>query len=305
MDRLEAMATLLSVVETGTLSAASRRLGTPLATVSRRLSDLEAHLGTRLLDRTSRRVTLTEAGAAYVAACRRILDEVEEAERAAAGEYRSAKGDLTISASTVLGKLHVVPAVTAFLEAYPDITVRMQLTDRTVNLQEERVDAGIRIGFLRDSSIIARRVGLVRRVVCASPGYLAKRGRPEKLADLAAHDCLTFTGLMRAESWRFPEADGVTAVTVRSRLVIDAVDAIGEAALAGAGIACVLSYHIAQAVRDGRLVLVLEDFEPPPVPVSIVHLPGSVQALKLRAFLDFAIPRLKARLEGDMLLGRK
>jgi DNA-binding transcriptional LysR family regulator len=305
MDRLEAMATLLSVVETGTLSAASRRLGTPLATVSRRLSDLEAHLGTRLLDRTSRRVTLTEAGAAYVAACRRILDEVEEAERAAAGEYRSAKGDLTISASTVLGKLHVVPAVTTFLEAYPDITVRMQLTDRTVNLQEERVDAGIRIGFLRDSSIIARRVGLVRRVVCASPGYLAKRGRPEKLADLAAHDCLTFTGLMRAESWRFPEADGVTAVTVRSRLVIDAVDAIGEAALAGAGIACVLSYHIAQAVRDGRLVLVLEDFEPPPVPVSIVHLPGSVQALKLRAFLDFAIPRLKARLEGDMLLGRK
>ncbi len=132
MDRLEAMATLLSVVETGTLSAASRRLGTPLATVSRRLSDLEAHLGTRLLDRTSRRVTLTEAGTSYVASCRRILDEVEEAERAAAGEYRTARGDLTISASTVLGKLHVVPTVTAFLDAYPDITVRMQLTDRTV-----------------------------------------------------------------------------------------------------------------------------------------------------------------------------
>jgi DNA-binding transcriptional LysR family regulator len=296
------MATLVAVVETGTLTGASRRLGSPMATISRRLSDLEAHLGTRLLDRTSRRVTLTEAGTSYVAACRRVLDEVEEAERAATGEYRTAKGDLTISASTVLGKLHVVPVVTAFLDAYPDIRVRMQLTDRTVNLQEERVDAGVRIGFLRDSAIVARKVGLVRRVVCASPGYLAKHGRPEKLADLAEHDCLTFTGLMRAESWRFPEADGVTAVNVRSRLVMDAVDAIGEAALAGAGIACVLSYHIAPAVRDGRLVLVLEKFEPPPVPVSLVHLPGSVQALKLRAFLDFAVPLLKARLDADMLL---
>jgi DNA-binding transcriptional LysR family regulator len=303
MDRLEAMATLLCIVETGTLTGASRRLGTPLPTISRRLADLEAHLGTRLLDRTSRRVTLTEAGTSYVAACRRIIDEVEEAERAAAGEYRAAKGELTISASMVLGRLHVVPVVTAFLDAYPDITVRMQLTDRTVNLQEERVDAGVRIGFLRDSSIVARKVGLVRRVVCASPSYLAKRGRPEKLADLEAHDCLTFTGLMRAESWRFPEADGVTAVSVRSRLVMDAVDAVAEAALAGAGIACVLSYHIAPAVREGRLVLVLQNFEPPPVPVSIVHLPGSVQVLKLRAFLDFAVPRLKARLDGDQELG--
>jgi DNA-binding transcriptional LysR family regulator len=297
MDRLEAMATLVSVVDTGTLTGASRRLGTPLPTISRRLSDLEAHLGTRLLDRTSRRVTLTEAGTSYVASCRQILAEVEEAERAAAGEFIAAKGELAISASMVLGRLHVVPVVTAFLDAYPDISVRIQMTDRRVNLQEEHIDAGVRIGNLRDSAIMARKVGMIRRVVCASPAYLAKRGRPEKLADLAEHDCLTFTGLMRAESWRFPEADGVTAVSVRSRLVMDAVDAVAEAALAGAGIACVLSYHISQAVSDGRLVLVLQDFEPPPVPVSLVHLPGSLQALKLRAFLDFAVPRLRARLE--------
>jgi DNA-binding transcriptional LysR family regulator len=297
MDRLEAMATLVSVVDTGTLTGASRRLGTPLPTISRRLSDLEAHLGTRLLDRTSRRVTLTEAGTSYVASCRQILAEVEEAERAAAGEFIAARGELAISASMVLGRLHVVPVVTAFLDAYPDISVRIQMTDRRVNLQEEHIDAGVRIGNLRDSSIMARKVGMIRRVVCASPAYLAKRGRPEKLADLAEHDCLTFTGLMRAESWRFPEADGVTAVSVRSRLVMDAVDAVAEAALAGAGIAYVLSYHISQAVSDGRLVLVLQDFEPPPVPVSLVHLPGSLQALKLRAFLDFAVPRLRVRLE--------
>jgi DNA-binding transcriptional LysR family regulator len=299
MDRLDAMATLLAVLETGSLSAASRRLGTPLATISRRLSDLEAHLGTRLLHRSTRRLSATEAGAAYAEAARRILVDIQEAERIAAGEYRAAKGDLALSASPVLGRLHLAPVVTEFLDQYRDIAVRIHLTDRRVDLQEERIDCGVRVGFLRDSSLIARKVGLIRRVVCASPAYLEKRGRPRKLEDIAGHDCITFTGLMRAESWRFPEAGGVVAVDVRSRLVMDAVDAVAEAALAGGGLACVLSYHIAPYLRDGRLQLVLEDFEPPPVPVSLVHLPGQIQAQKLRAFLDFATTRLKQRLLQD------
>jgi DNA-binding transcriptional LysR family regulator len=296
MDRLDAMATLLAVLETGSLSAASRRLGTPLATISRRLSDLEAHLGTRLLDRGTRHLTATEAGAAYAESARRILADISEAERTAAGEYRAVKGDLALSASPVLGRMHLTPVVAEFLDQYKDIAVRMQLTDRKANLQEDRIDCGLRIGFLRDSSLIARKVGVIRRVICASPAYLDKRGRPTRLEEIADHDCITFTGLMRAEAWRFPEAGGTTTIDVRSRLVTDSVDTVAEAALAGAGLACALSYHIAPLIRDGRLELLLEDYEPPPVPVSLVHLPGQLQAQKLRAFLDFATPRLKQRL---------
>jgi DNA-binding transcriptional LysR family regulator len=300
MDRIEAMSTLLAVVEAGSLSAASRKLRVPLTTVSRRISELEAHLKTQLLNRTSRRVTLTDAAQSYIQACRRILDDLDEAERVASGEYRAPQGELTVTASLVLGRVHVVPVAAAFLKAYPDILLRLRLSDRVVSLQEEHIDLGIRVGALPDSGIVARRIGSIRRVVCASPDYLASRGRPERPEDIAAHDCVTFTGFTHAESWEFQISGAPASVPIRSRLQVDAAEAVVEAALAGAGIARLFSFHVAQAVKDGRLSLLMEEFEPPPLPVNIVYLGGGLLPLKVRAFLDFAAPRLKARLERDL-----
>jgi DNA-binding transcriptional LysR family regulator len=300
MDRIEVMTTLLAVVEAGSLSAASRKLGVPLTTVSRRISELEAHLKTQLLNRTSRRLTLTDAAESYIQACRRILDDVDEAERVVSGEYRAPKGELTVTASMVLGRVHVVPVAAAFLKAYPDILLRLRLSDRVISLQDEHVDLGIRIGALPDSGIVARRIGSIRQVVCASSDYLASRGRPATPNDLAAHDCVNFMGFTRAESWDFQIGGSVTPVPVRSRLQVDAAEAVVEAALAGTGIIRLFSYHVAAAVRDGRLSLLLQEFEPPQLPVNIVYLGGGLLPLKVRAFLDFAAPRLKARLAADL-----
>jgi DNA-binding transcriptional LysR family regulator len=300
MDRIEAMSTLLAVVEAGSLSAASRKLRVPLTSVSRRISELEAHLKTQLLNRTSRRVTLTDAAQSYIQACRRILDELDEAERIVSGEYRAPQGELTVTASLVLGRVHVMPVAAAFLKAYPDILLRLRLSDRVVSLQEEHVDLGIRTGPLPDSGIVARRIGSVRRILCASPDYLASRGRPETPQDIMAHDCVTFTGFTHAESWEFQTGGSPASVPIRSRLQVDAAEAVVEAALAGAGIARLFSFHVAQAVKDGRLSLLLEQFEPPQLPVNIVYPGSALLPLKVRAFLDFAAPRLKARLERDL-----
>ena len=203
MDRLESMSILVTAVEAGSLSAAARRLGMPLATVSRKVSELEAHLKTRLLNRSSRRLTLTDAGRSYVAACKRILEDVGEAERAASGEYSAPKGDLIITAPIVFGRLHVLPVVTEFLKAYPDIDIRIVLADRVVNLLEEHVDLAVRIGELPDSSLVATRVGAIRRVVCGSPAYFAARGTPKHPSELGTHDCVTFEGLMSPDAWTF------------------------------------------------------------------------------------------------------
>jgi len=300
VDRIEAMTTLLAVVEAGSLSAASRKLGVPLPTVSRRVSALEAHLKTQLLNRSSRRITLTDAAKSYVQACRRILEDVDEAERVVSGEYRAPRGELAVTATMVFGRVHVIPVAAAFLKAYPDILLRLRLNDRIVNLQEEHFDLGIRIGVLPDSGIVARRVGSVRRVVCASPEYLTARGSPETPKDLADHDGICFTGFQDAESWDFPVNSSATSVAIRSRLMVDAAEAAVDAALAGAGIVRLFSYHVADAVKDGKLSILLEAFEPPPIPVNIVYLGGGLQPLKVRAFLDFAAPRLKARLAADL-----
>jgi DNA-binding transcriptional LysR family regulator len=300
MDRIEAMTTLLAVVEAGSLTAASRKLRVPLTTVSRRISDLEAHLKTQLLNRSSRRVTLTDAAESYVQSCRRILDEVDEAERVVSGEYRAPQGELTVTASMVLGRIHVVPVAAGFLKAYPDVRLRLRLSDSIISLQEEHVDLGIRIGSLPDSGLVARRIGSVRRIVCASPGYLKSRGRPETPQDIATHDCVTFTGFTHAESWEFQTGGSPISIPIRSRLQVDAADAVVDAALADAGIARLFSFHVAQAVKEGRLSLLLQAFEPPQAPVNIAYLGGGLLPLKVRAFLDFAAPRLKARLERDL-----
>jgi DNA-binding transcriptional LysR family regulator len=296
MDRLEAMSAFLAAVEAGSLSGASRKLGMPLATLSRKVSELETHLRTRLVIRTSRRLILTDAGRSYVAACKRILDDVREAERAAAGEYSAPKGELIITAPIVFGRLHVLPVLLEFLNTYPEIDVRLTLADRVVNLQEDHVDLAVRIGELPDSSLVAMRVGSIGRVVCGSSAYFAERGTPKRPNELSKHDCITFNGLTSPEAWIFPSGKGNISVAVHSRLTVNTAEAAIDAAIAGLGITRVLSYQVADAMRTGALVLALREFEPPPVPVSLVHAGQGRLALKLRAILDFAAPRLKARL---------
>jgi DNA-binding transcriptional LysR family regulator len=296
MDRLEAMSILATAVEAGSLSAAARRLGTPLATVSRKVSELERHLKTRLLNRSSRKLTLTDAGRSYVAACKRILEDVSEAERTAAGEYTAPRGDLVVTAPIVFGRLHVLPIATEFLLSYPEIDMRMVLTDRTARLLEEHVDLGIRIGNLPDSSLVATRLGTIRRVLCASPGYFAKHGTPRHPDDLRAHHCISFEGLTSSDAWTFTVGKAESSVAIRSRLVVNTAEAAIDAAIAGVGITLVLSYQIVNAVRAGALVVALEKFEPAPWPVHFVYTGARLLPLKLRAFLDFAAPRLRDRL---------
>ncbi|ESW82503.1 LysR family transcriptional regulator [Mesorhizobium sp. C280B] len=295
MDRLQSMSLFVAAAETGSLSAAGRRFGIPLTTVSRKVSDLEKHLKTRLLNRSARQLSLTDAGHAYLAACRRILDEVGEAERIAAGEYNAPTGELIITAPIVFGRLHVLPVVTSFLSVYPEVGVRLTLADRITQLVEEHIDLAIRIGELADSSLIATRLGSIRRVVCASPAYLAEHGTPKTPQELAAHSAITFEGLTAA-SWTFATGKAEFAVPVRSRLRVNTAEAAIDAAIAGVGVTRLLSYQIAAAVRSGTLRPVLQEFEPDPWPVSLVHAGQGLLPVKLRAFLDFAAPRLRQRL---------
>jgi DNA-binding transcriptional LysR family regulator len=300
MDRLESMSTLVAAVEAGSLSAAARKLGMPLATVSRKVSELEAHLRTRLLNRTNRRLTLTDAGRSYVAACKRILDDIGEAERAAAGEYVAPRGELIVTAPIVFGRLHVLPVVIEFLKAYPEIDIRLTLADSVVDLHEHDVDLAVRIGDLPDSSLVATRIGAIRRVVCGSPAYFAARGTPKAPRELAEHDCITFHGLTSPDAWAFGVGKSATSVPMHSRLIVNTAEAAIDAAIASVGVTRVLCYQIASALRAGTLAIVLEEFEPAPWPLSLVY-PGQGRLpLKLRAFIDFAAPRLKARLQDEV-----
>lgn len=297
MDRLEAMSILLTAVEAGSLSAAGRRLDMPLATVSRKISDLEGHLKTRLLLRGGRHLELTDAGRSYVAACKRIVEDVADAERAAAGEYRAPTGELVISAPLVFGRLHVVPVVADFLKAYPDIHIRMNLTDRPLNLVDEHIDMAVRIGVLPDSSLIATRVGLVGLAVFACPRYFTTHGTPRHPEDLRAHDCISFDGTGQGERWTFQHEQAPLTVDIHPRLRANTAEAVIDAALNGLGVARTMAYPIREAVAAGTLRVVLQEFEPPPVPISLVYPSQRLLPQKLRAFMDYAAPRLRERLE--------
>lgn len=299
MDRLEAMSILVAVVDEGNLSAAGRRLGMPLATVSRKVAELESHLKTRLLHRTTRQLSLTEAGSSYVATCRRILEEIGEAERVATGEYASPKGELMITAPVFFGRLHVVPVVAEFLAHYPEIDINLLFTDRVVHLMDEQVDIAVRIGELPDSTLMATRVGMVRRVVCASPAYLASHGAPVTPGDLVNHDCISFEVLESKRAWVFGEGKSELSVPLHSRLAANTAEAAIAAAMLGVGLVRVLSYQVADAIRDQALSVVLEPFESTPLPISLVHKGQAPLPLKLRAFLDFAAPRLRARIVNN------
>jgi len=296
MDRLEAMSVLIAVVDAGSMSAASKQLGIPLTTVSRKLGELEAHLKTRLLHRTTRQLSLTEAGASYVASCRRLLEEVEAVERAATGEYATPKGYLVVTAPVVFGRLHVVPVMAEFLAHYPEIDARLFLVDRNVHLLEEHVDAAVRIGQLPDSTLVAMRVGAAHPIVCASRDYLAARGTPVTPADLANHACVSFDGLTSPRSWTFSDGQSEQTVQIRPRLVTNTAESAIDAATLGIGLTRVLSYQVADALRAGRLQVVLEKFQSTPLPINLIHAGQTPLPLKLRAFLDFMSPRLKARI---------
>jgi DNA-binding transcriptional LysR family regulator len=293
MDRLEAMSTFLAVVEAGSLSAASRRLNTPLATVSRKISELESRLRTKLFDRTTHKLVLTGAGSSYVDACKRILAEVSEAERAASGEYVAPTGELTVTAPVGIGRLCLIPILADFFKAYPEIDVSLIMTNRVLNLQQEQIDVGVRLGALPDSSIIAIRVGTVRRVVCASPAYLAARGTPRTPDDLAGHDCVTFAALVSPDVWTFVKDKTNIAVPVHSRLIVDTVEAARDAACAGIGIVSGFSYYAKTALERGALTTLLDEFQPAPLPVHLVYTANRFLPIKVRAFLDFAAPRLR------------
>jgi DNA-binding transcriptional LysR family regulator len=258
---------------------------------------LEAALKTQLLVRSTRRLTLTESGRGYVAACRRILEDVNEAERAAAGEYTEPRGELTMTAPMVFGRLHVLPVLTEFLKAYPEVKVRLALGDRNFNLLEDQVDLALRIGELPDSGLITTQLGSLRRVACASPEYLSRRGIPERVEDLAAHDCVSFDVFAAGDIWRFEVEGTETAVKIHPRLTVSTAEAAIDAAVAGLGVTRVLSYQVESAFRAGALKLVLESFERAPVPVSFLYASQGRLPLKLRALLDFATPRLRARLQ--------
>lgn len=296
LDRLDAMAVLLAAVESGSLSKASRNLRLPLATVSRKVSELESHLNAALLIRSAKGLELTPAGRSYVTAAKSILEQLNEAERAASGEYTEPKGDLVVTAPIMFGRLNVLPVVTRFLEAYPDVSVGLIMTDRITHFLEDQVDIAVRIGPLPDSSLVATRLGTVRHVVCASPGYLATHGKPTTLEELAQHRVISFQSISALSTWTF-EANGVEVpATFRARLSVNTIDAAIDAALSGAGLIRAVSYQVAEHIQAGRLALVLEDFEPKVRPVHVVYDAQNRLPLKLRAFVDFAVPRLRQRL---------
>jgi DNA-binding transcriptional LysR family regulator len=300
MDRLESMAIFVAAVETGSFSAAGRKLGIPLPTVSRKVSELESHLKTRLLVRTTRKLMLTDSGIAYLAACKPILDRVDEAERAASGEYNEPTGELSVTAPIVFGRLHMLPVVTEFLAAFPVIRVKLMLSDSNLNFADDHLDVSLRIGSLPDSSLVATRVGTVSVIACGSPKFFAAHGVPKTPADLARLPSVSFEGFAYAPSWRAYSKmrPSTQQVFVPPRLTVNTAEAAIDAAIAGVGVAHVLSYQAARAVAAGELQRVLVRHEPEPVPVSLIHAGRALLPLKTRRFLEFAAPRLRQVLLG-------
>ena len=296
MDRLDAMQVMLTAVECGSLSKASRKLGQPLATVSRKVSELETYLNADLLIRSSKGLELTPAGRTFVTSARTILEQMTEAERSAAGEYAAPKGDLVVTAPTMFGRLHVLPVVVAFLRAFREVSVELSLTDRVTHFIDDQVDVALRIGNLPDSSLIATRLGAVRRVTCASPAYVASRGAPDVPQDLANHDIISFESVSAPTIWRYWSDGNEIAIPLRSRLSVNTIDAAIDASVAGAGVARTVSYQVAGHVHDDRLRLLLEAYEPTPRPVHLVYDKQKRLPVKLRAFVDFAVPHLRDRL---------
>lgn len=297
MDKLRAMETFVRIADAGSLTAAAGALGVSLTAVVRTLAGLEARLGLRLVNRTTRRMALTDEGRDYYALCRRILTELEEGEGALSHRRLEPSGTLRLTAPVMFGKLHVAPAVAGFLAAHPAMRVEMMLMDRTADLLEEGLDVAVRIGPLADSSLVSVTLGHTPRVVCAAPDYLARHGRPEAPADLARHRCVCFTGLSPDPDWEFRAAGKPLRMPVTGVLATNQIDGAIDACRRGLGCGMFLGYQVADALAAGELVRILTDYETPPRPVSLLYPHARLLSPRIRAFVDCAVPRLKRCLE--------
>lgn len=294
MDRLQAMTVFVAVAEEEGFVRAARRLALSPPVVTRAVAALEERIGTRLLHRTTRSVQLTEAGSHYLEDCRRILAEIEEAEETAAGSHREPQGRLSVTAPVLFGRLHIAPILLDFLGRHPRVSVRTLFVDRVVNLMDEGLDVAVRIAHLPDSGMTAVKVGSVRRLVCASPAYLADHGVPQAPDDLAHHRIIAVHGVTPSPVWSFRAGDGEIKVRTAPRLEVNTADTAIMAARQGHGLTRVLSYMVADVAAAGRLAVVLADYEPAPVPIHLVHREGRDASARVRAFVDFAARRLRS-----------
>ena len=288
---------LVSSVEEGSLSAAARKLRIPVATLTRNVNDLEAMVGTKLLVRTTRKLSLTDAGADYVAAARQILEQVDEQERRAAGEFTNPRGELVVTTPVQVARLRVLPVIHQFLAQFPEIRIQLLQSDRNIDLVDSHADVAVRIGRLRDSSLVATRVGLLRVVVVASPALLKKHGVPRSPEELRGYPRVVFNSPFLSP-WRFrhPEASELHTITDTPRLLVSSPDAAADAAIDGVGATMLLEHDVAEAVRAGKLRFILQKFEVDPIPVHLVHLSRDMMPVKLRRFIDFAVPQLREAL---------
>jgi len=297
MDRFQELKVFVAVAETGGFAKAASRLGSSPPAVTRTIAGLEQRLGTELFARTTRRVHLTEAGQLFLERARGLLSDLESAESEVTGEARMPTGRLTVTASVTLGRSILPPLMMGFLNAHSRVTAKVLLLDRVVNLIEEGIDVAIRIGELPDSTLIARQVGEVRRMLVASPGYLSKRGTPKAAADLKLHSIIAFTGLMPNNEWTYAGERGASRVTLQPRFEINDATAAIAAAEAGNGITNALSYMVAKSIREERLVPVLSNLCLPAVPVQLVYPESRLVSPKVRTFIDYAAPRLRVALQ--------
>lgn len=305
MDRIDAMKVFVTAVDEGSLAGAGRKLGKSAAAVSRAIAFLEDRVGAQLLHRTTRSIRLSDAGEQYAVTCRRVLIDLEEADILAAGDSSSPRGTLTLTAPVVAGEVLLRPVLDAFMDFCPAIRVRLYQFDRQVSLIDEGIDVALRIAHLADSTLLAIKVGEVRRLIVASPGYLAMHSRIEAPPDLANHQIVSMThfGL---DSWSFPPLNGLVVprvVAFAPRLVVNSVSAAVASAVGGHGVTRLFSYHVADEVRDGTLRIVLAQDEHPPLPVHLIVPHGRLSVPKVRSFVDFAVPRLRlhfTRLAGDV-----
>ncbi len=293
-DRFQLMTVFVAVAEAESFSAAARRLRMSPPAVTRAIAALEESLGVRLLTRTTRRVRATEAGSRYLEDARRILAEVEEADEAAAGINATPRGHLAVTAPVLFGKIYVMPVITAYQLAFNDTTVSALFVDRVVNLVDEGLDVGIRIGVLPDSSLRAIRVGQVRRVICAAPAYLKTNGTPRKPADLARHRVIAATSVSAGTEWTFTRGRERISVRIHPRILVNTNDGAIEAAVSGFGLTRLISYQVANELAAGTLRTVLPGFEEPALPVHVIHREGRHGAAKVRSFVDLAVGRLRA-----------
>ena len=286
MDRLDAMQAFVAVADLEGFAPAARKLGLSPSGVTRLIAALEERLGARLLQRTTRRVALTDVGTRYLERVRRILADVEEAESSAEGERTRPIGRLVVSAPIGFGRLHVSPVMSRYLARYPEVAAELRLTDRMINLVEDGVDLAVRIGHLPDSTLVARHVGEMRRIVVASKAYLKRRGEPDRPEAITSHDTIQFGAPMAAPEWRFVEQGRDIRVVCTPRFTTNSADAAIQYAAQGGGLTRVLAYQAAEAINAGQLSIVLAKFEPPALPIHVVYPTSRLLSAKVRAFID-------------------